>query len=287
MTAGLIDGKALAATVRSEAARGVEAFAADHGRPPGLAVVLVGDDPASHVYVKNKRKAAAEVGIRTIDHAPPAAIRQSDLIALVDRLNADETIDAILVQFPLPAHLDAQAVVRRVDPAKDADGLHPENAGLLAMGTPRLVPCTPRGIVKLIDAAGTPIEGKDAVVVGRSNLVGKPVAQLLLARNATVTVCHSRTRDLAAAVGRAEILVAAIGRAEFVRGSWIRPDATVIDVGMNRRQDGTLAGDVEFAAARERAAWITPVPGGVGPMTIACLIENTLQAARARMARMG
>jgi len=281
----LIDGKAVAAAVRDEVRVEAAAFRAAHGRGPGLATVLVGDDPASATYVRNKRKACADCGIESIGHELPANMSQAALLAVVAELNARRDVDGILVQLPLPSGLDAGAVVEAIDPAKDADGLHPANQGRLVAGLPGPRPCTPLGILRLLDSAGTDLKGARAVVVGRSNLVGKPVALLLLERHATVTICHSRTRDLAGEVGRADVLVAAIGQPRFVQGAWIKPGATVIDVGTNRLADGKLVGDVDFAAACERAAAITAVPGGVGPMTIAMLLKNTVAAARLRAER--
>ncbi len=283
--ATLIDGKAVAAAVRDEVRVEAAAFRAAHGRGPGLATVLVGDDPASATYVRNKRKACADCGIESIGHELPANTSQAALLAVVAALNARRDVDGILVQLPLPGGLDAGAVVEAIDPAKDADGLHPANQGRLVAGLPGPRPCTPLGILRLLDSTGTDLKGARAVVVGRSNLVGKPVALLLLERHATVTICHSRTRDLAGEVGRADVLVAAIGQPRFVQGAWIKAGATVIDVGTNRLADGKLVGDVDFAAACDRAAAITPVPGGVGPMTIAMLLKNTVAAARLRAER--
>lgn len=290
MTATLLDGKALAAQVRDEVRRAVLAFTAEHGRPPGLEVVLVGEDPASQVYTRNKERAAKEVGIRGVLHRLPATTTEAELLALVDRLNRDETVDGILVQLPLPKHLPERTVTDAIAPAKDVDGFHPMNAGLLAAGRPALVPCTPRGCMRMIEASGAKLDGAHAVVVGRSNIVGKPVAQLLLAANATVTIAHSRTKDLPALCREADVLVAAVGRAELVRGDWIKPGAIVIDVGINRAPPlapggkDRLVGDVAFDEAKARAGYITPVPGGVGPMTIAYLLENTLTAATRRLA---
>ena len=280
-TAKILDGKALAARIRGELAVETARLRAG-GIEPGLAVVLVGDDPASQIYVRNKTNACAQAGIRTFDHHLPATTPDSELLSLVARLNTDPGVDGILIQLPLPRGLDARRVLFSVDPAKDVDGIHPENVGRLLMGEPRFVACTPFGIVKLIEEAQLPLAGANAVVVGRSNMVGKPMGALLLNADATVTMCHSKTRDLAEVVGRADVVVAAVGRTEMVRGAWIKPGAVVIDVGINRGADGKLKGDVEFAAAAERARAITPVPGGVGPMTIACLIENTVEAARRR-----
>jgi len=293
MSATILDGKALAASVREEVKKGVSAFAKEHGRAPGLEVVLVGADPASQIYTRNKEKAAAEVGIRGKLHVLPESTTEAELLAMLDRLNADDTVDGILVQLPLPKQIKEQRVLDAIRPDKDVDGFHPMNAGLLASGRPALVPCTPRGSMKLIALAGASLEGKRAVVVGRSNIVGKPMAQLLLAANATVTMAHSRTKDLAAVCREADVLVVAVGKAELVRGDWVKPGAVVIDVGMNRLDvpgettaDGKpktrLAGDVAYEEAKLVASAITPVPGGVGPMTIACLLENTLIAAKAR-----
>ena len=278
MAAKILDGKALAARIRAGLVDEARALTA-RGVQPGLAVVLVGDDPASHIYVRNKTKACEEAGIRTFDHRLPATTPEADLLALVAKLNADPAVDGILVQVPLPPGINARRVLLAVDPAKDVDGFHPDNLGRLLMGEPRFIACTPFGIMKLIEEAGVPLSGAEAVVVGRSNTVGKPIAALLIAADATVTVCHSRTRDLAAAVGRADVLVAAIGRPEMIRGAWIKPGAVVIDVGMNRNDEGKLCGDVDFAGVKEVAGWITPVPGGVGPMTRAMLLVNTIEAA--------
>ncbi len=247
---------------------------------PGLDVVLVGDDPASLVYTRNKEKMSNEVGMRGRLHTLPAGASEAEVIALVASLSADPAVDGILVQLPLPRHLNEQRVLDAIDPMKDVDGLLPRNAGLLALGRPGLVPCTPRGAMRLLAETGTPLAGARAVVVGRSILVGKPMAQLLLAQHATVTIAHSRTRDLAAVCREADVLVAAVGKPRMIQGDWVKEGATVIDVGINRTPEGKLVGDVDTEAAAERAAWITPVPGGVGPMTIACLLENTLIAAR-------
>ena len=277
MTATIIDGKAFAARLRSEIATAV----AELPRAPGLAVVLVGDDPASAVYVRSKGKQSVEVGMRSFEHRLPADTAQTDLIALVERLNADDAVDGILVQLPLPKHLDDLAVISAIDPDKDVDGLHVVNAGRLASGLPGLVSCTPLGCMMLIKDQLGDVSGKIAVVIGRSILVGKPVAQLLLAANCTVTMAHSRTRDLPDVVRRADIIVAAVGRPEMVTADWIKPGACVIDVGINR-VDGKLIGDVAFDEVRAVAGSITPVPGGVGPMTIACLLQNTLMSAQRR-----
>ena len=278
MTATLIDGKAVAASLRAALAMRVAALPFR----PGLAVVLVGDDPASAVYVRNKDRAAASVGIAARTIRLPADTAQAALLAQVAALNADPAVDGILVQLPLPRHLDARDVIAAIDPAKDVDGLHPVNAGRLADGDPMLVPCTPLGVMKLLAAHSVPLRGARALVLGRSNLVGRPVAALLLNADTTVTVAHSRTLDLAEECRRADILVAAVGRPELVRGDWLKPGAVVIDVGINRQNDGSLVGDVAFAEAQAVASAITPVPGGVGPMTIACLLDNTVEAALRR-----
>jgi len=245
-------------------------------------VVLVGDDPASHVYVKGKHKAAAEVGVTTFDHKLPAETSQADLLELVGRLARDPNVHGILVQLPLPKHIDATLVLDSIPPGKDVDGFHPENIGLLAQGRPRFVAATPKGCMRLLAESGVELAGANAVIVGRSNIVGKPMSLLLTNANATTTVCHSKTRDLPAVVSSADVVVAAMGRARFIRGEWIREGAVVIDVGINRSEDGKLVGDVDYPAALERAAAITPVPGGVGPMTIACLLENVASAASRR-----
>ena len=273
-----IDGKRVAAVVRSEVRERV-ARLASRGVVPGLATVLVGDDPASRLYVGNKETACEEVGMRSFGHRLAASTGQAELLALVRELGRRRDVHGILVQLPLPPPLEARAIIETLPPEKDVDGLHPVNQGRLLAGEPGLRPCTPLGVLRLIDETGVALKGAHAVVVGRSLLVGKPVALLLLERHATVTVCHSRTVDLGAEVGRADVLVAATGQAGLVRGVWIRPGAVVIDVGMNRGPDGKLCGDVEFAAACERAAHITPVPGGVGPMTVAMLLANTVSAA--------
>ena len=285
MTATILDGKALAATLRARVAIEAAAFLAANGRAPGLATVLVGENPASEVYVRNKRRQAGEVGIVSFHHALAAAASEAELLALVARLNADPAVDGILVQLPLPAHIAEAAeaaVIDAVDPEKDVDGFHVVNTGRLAAGLPGLVPCTPLGCMDLIALGPNPPAGARAVVIGRSNIVGKPVAALLLAASATVTVAHSRTRDLPEVCREADILVAAVGRAEMVRGDWIKPGATVIDVGITRLPDGKLVGDVAYVEAVQVAGAITPVPGGVGPMTIARLLANTLVAARGR-----
>jgi methylenetetrahydrofolate dehydrogenase (NADP+) / methenyltetrahydrofolate cyclohydrolase len=279
MTAGIIDGKAIAQDVRSEIATDVAAWVAG-GRPaPGLATVLVGDDPASAVYVGGKQRASAEVGIEGFDHRLPQDTPHDAVAALLEQLNADDRVSGILLQLPTPPQVDGPALTELIDPAKDVDGLTPISAGLLAKGRPGLRPCTPQGVIELLRRHDVELEGAEAVVVGRSDLVGKPLASLLLAANATVTTCHSRTKDLAAVCRRADVLIAAVGRGRMVKADWVKPGAVVIDVGMNR-VDGKLAGDVDFDAVKEVAAAITPVPGGVGPMTIAFLLRNTLQAAR-------
>ena len=282
MTAAVIDGKAVAAGLLVAVQERAAACSA-RGAAPGLAVVLVGDDPASQVYVRTKEKRAAEIGLLTRDHRLPASTDTPTLLALIAELNADPAVDGILVQLPLPRQVDSEAVLRAIDPAKDVDGFHPDNLGLLMLGTPRFVACTPQGCMRLLAAAKVELAGKRALVVGRSTIVGKPMAQLLMHADATVTISHSRTVDLAAEVARAEVLVAAIGRSEHIRGEWIREGAVVIDVGMNRLAGGRLVGDVEYAAAAERASAITPVPGGVGPMTIACLLSNVVDAAERRV----
>ena len=279
--ARILDGKATAAAVRAEVAERTAALVSAHGVQPGLAVVLVGEDPASQVYVRNKDKAATTAGFAVRTEKRPADIAQDELLALVGELNADPSVHGILVQLPLPKGLDEDAVVRAIDAAKDADGLTPASVAALWMGAPGLRPCTPAGCIELLDRHDIAIEGKRAIVIGRSQLVGKPLAALLLARNATVTLAHSRTVDLAARCREADIVVAAVGVEELVRGDWIQPGAVVLDVGINRKADGKLTGDVCFEEAVERASWITPVPGGVGPMTIAMLLANTLAAAEA------
>jgi methylenetetrahydrofolate dehydrogenase (NADP+)/methenyltetrahydrofolate cyclohydrolase len=290
MTARILDGKALAETVRVEVRAGVEMFRAQHGRVPGLDVVLVGEDPASVVYTRNKERASNEVGLRGRLHRLPESTPEDEIAGLVRQLNADPAVDGILVQLPLPRAVRAVAILDLIDAAKDVDGFHPTNAGLLALGRPgAIVACTPAGCMRLIALAGAKLEGQNAVVVGRSNTVGKPMAQLLMAANATVTVAHSRTRDLPAVCRQADVLVAAAGRPHMIRGDWVKPGAVVIDVGTSRLAlaDGKtkLAGDVAFDEVREVAGFITPVPGGVGPMTIAMLLANTVEAAVRRAAR--
>ena len=281
MAARVIDGKAFAAALRGRIAQGVTKLA----RAPGLAVVLVGDDPASAVYVRAKDRACREAGMASFEHRLPATVSQEELVALVKTLNADPAVDGILVQLPLPGHIDANVIIATIDPDKDVDGFHPVNAGRLATGLHGFVPCTPLGCLMLLKDVRGNLTGLDAVVVGRSNIVGKPMAQLLIGESCTVTVAHSKTQDLTAVVRRADIVVAAVGRAEMIRGDWIRPGATVIDVGINRVATDTgskLVGDVAYAEAAQVAGAITPVPGGVGPMTIACLLQNTLTSATRR-----
>jgi methylenetetrahydrofolate dehydrogenase (NADP+) / methenyltetrahydrofolate cyclohydrolase len=302
VTAQMIDGKAVAAGVEQELFEEI-AELMRRGIRPGLAAIRVGEDPASELYVRSKAVKAEQLGLRSQARVLPATISQEDLAAEIDELNRNDEVDGILLQLPLPQHLDADPLLRRILPEKDVDGFHPESVGNLHLDRPALAPCTPAGAIRLIESTGEAIEGKRAVIVGRSNIVGKPVAAMLLQRNATVTICHSRTKDLPEVVRSGEIVVAAIGRPYMIRGEWIREGAIVIDVGINRvtsedappslpetkrgiiaRKGSTVVGDVEFAAAAERASWITPVPGGVGPMTIAMLMKNTVQAARARRA---
>ena len=285
MTAKIINGKSFAEGVRAAVAAAVPAFEAAAGRKPGLAVVLVGDDPASQVYVRNKGLATEAAGMASFEHRLPASTPEADLLALVRQLNQDNAVDGILVQLPAPPHIREIAVIETIDPAKDVDGLHPMNIGRLVAGRSGMVPCTPLGCLMLLKHALGDLSGLEAVVVGRSNLVGKPMAQLLLAESCTVTVAHSRTRDLPDVVRRADIVIAAVGRAEMIRGSWIKPGAAVIDVGINRVMSDDkvrLVGDVAFDEVAATAGWVTPVPGGVGPMTIAVLLRNTLVAAHAR-----
>jgi methylenetetrahydrofolate dehydrogenase (NADP+) / methenyltetrahydrofolate cyclohydrolase len=283
MSAQIIDGKSIAEQVRREVADDVAAWVAAGNEPPGLATVLVGEDAASAVYVGGKQKATKEVGMRGFDHRLAADTPQAEVEALLEQLNGDPEVSGILLQLPTPGHIDGNGLTWMIDPAKDVDGLTPVSAGLLAKGRPGLRPCTPAGCMELLDRHDVALEGAEAVVIGRSDLVGKPVAQMLLARNATVTVCHSRTRDLPEVCRRADVLIAAVGRPRMVQGDWVKEGATVIDVGINRVEEG-LVGDVDFDAAAERAALITPVPRGVGPMTIAMLLQNTLEAAKARVA---
>ena len=291
MSAIILDGKALAESVRAEVRVGVDAFRAKHGRVPGLDVVLVGEDPASQVYTRNKEKASNEVGMLGRLHRLPVDAPEAQVLELLAQLNADPLVDGILVQLPLPKQVNEQKVLDLILPEKDVDGFHPINAGLLASGRPGLVPCTPVGCMRLLTLAGADLKGARAVVVGRSNIVGKPVAQLLLAQHATVTIAHSRTKDLPGVCREADVLIAAVGKAEMIRGDWVKPGAIVVDVGINRVDSGKgdgktrLVGDVAFAEVQEHARAISPVPGGVGPMTIACLLQNTLTAATRRIAK--
>jgi methylenetetrahydrofolate dehydrogenase (NADP+)/methenyltetrahydrofolate cyclohydrolase len=280
MSAQILDGKAIAADLRQDIKRKVAQRSTAGQRAPGLAVVLVGENPASQVYVRNKRRACVEVGFHSELHELSADTSQAQLLDLVDQLNAKTEIDGILVQLPLPEHIDEEAVIERILPTKDVDGFHPYNVGRLALRMPVLRPCTPKGIMTMLGRTGRELSGLDAVIIGQSNIVGRPMALELLAARCTITVCHSRTKDLADKARAADILVAAVGRPEFVPGDWVKPGALVVDVGINRLQNGKLCGDVDFAGASERAGWITPVPGGVGPMTIATLLENTLHAAQ-------
>ena len=282
MTAHRIDGKQIAADLLNKVTRRVEARIAAGKSAPGLAVVLVGNDPASSVYVGSKRKRCEETGVLSHSYDLPADTTEDELLALIDRLNNDPGVDGILVQLPLPKHIDADTVIERINPAKDVDGFHPYNLGRLAQRRPLLRPCTPRGVMTLLESTGQALAGLDAVVIGASNIVGRPMALELLMARCTVTICHSKTRDLAAKVAAADLVVAGVGIPAFVKGEWIKPGAIVIDVGINRLEDGRLVGDVEFAPAAERAGWITPVPGGVGPMTVATLLENTVDAAERR-----
>lgn len=277
--AQIIDGKKISAEVRAELKAEVAELKAK-GLTPGLAVVLVGENPASQIYVRNKTKACEEVGIKSFQHTLPGDVKEEALISLIRGLNADTGVHGILVQLPLPSHMDSDSVLDLISPSKDVDGFHPYNMGRLMIGNALLQPCTPYGIMRLLDSTGIDASGKNAVIIGRSNIVGKPMAMMLLKRNATVTICHSKTKDLPEKVREAEILVAAIGRDRFVKGDWIKEGAIVIDVGMNRAPDGRLTGDVDFDAASLKASHITPVPGGVGPMTIAMLLKNTVAAAR-------
>jgi len=276
MAAQLLDGKALAAELRHQLQQQVKSQIDQGIRPPGLAVVLVGQDPASQIYVRNKRKACEDVGILSKAYDLPTSTSEEELLSLLDQLNTDEMIDGILVQLPLPAHINAEKVIERIVPHKDVDGFHPYNMGRLALRMPLLRSCTPKGVMSLLAKANLNLDGLDAIIVGQSNIVGRPMALELLAARCTITVCHSRTRDLQHKVRQADLVVVAIGKPEFVRGDWIKPGAIVVDVGMNRLVDGKLVGDVDFTGAAQQASWITPVPGGVGPMTIASLLENTV-----------
>jgi len=279
MVAQIIDGKAIAAKIRGEIANDVKILASQ-GVQPGLAVVLVGEDPASKVYVSMKEKACQDVGIFSDEHKLPAETSETELLALIDKLNRDARIHGILVQLPLPKQIDTEKVLEAISPTKDVDGFHPYNVGRLVVGKPLFQPCTPYGVMVMLKETGVDLKGKEVVVIGRSNIVGKPVALMCLQQHATVTICHSRTRDLAAKVGQADVVIAAVGIPEMIRGEWIKPGAVVIDVGVNRVGDRKLVGDVEYAAASERAAAITPVPGGVGPMTITMLLYNTVESAK-------
>jgi len=278
----IIDGKAIAAQMREEIAAGT-AQLKDKGVTPGLAVVLVGEDPASQVYVRMKEQACEKAGIFSDEHKLPATTTEAQLLALIDELNNDSRIDGILVQLPLPGHIDEGKILEAISPQKDVDGFHPYNVGRLVTGNPLFRPCTPYGVMKMLEYSKVDLNGKEVVVVGRSNIVGKPVALMCLAEHATVTICHSRTKDLAAQVGKADVVIAAVGRPEMIKGDWIKPGAVVIDVGVNRVGEKKLVGDVEFEAAKERASAITPVPGGVGPMTITMLLFNTLESAKRRV----
>jgi methylenetetrahydrofolate dehydrogenase (NADP+)/methenyltetrahydrofolate cyclohydrolase len=281
----IIDGKAVAKDVQRHIKEEVEGLERRWGMAPGLGVVLVGDDPGSHIYVRNKEKACKEVGIKSFEHLLPATISEKELLAVVNQLNKDKNVHGILVQLPLPAHIRTEKILEAISPYKDVDGFHPVSQGMLLLGGDGFRPCTPMGIMRLLEFAGCDPKGKNAVVVGRSNIVGKPVALMLLEKHATVTICHSRTASLRDEVGRADILVVAIGKAGLVRGDWVKRGAVVIDVGINRMPSGKLCGDIEFETAKERAAAITPVPGGVGPMTICMLLYNTLKAAKDSLQR--
>jgi methylenetetrahydrofolate dehydrogenase (NADP+)/methenyltetrahydrofolate cyclohydrolase len=283
MAGQIIDGKAIAADIRREVREASDRLAAQGKRRPGLAVVLVGDDPASHVYVRNKRAACEECGFVSVSHDLPHSATQTELLSLIERLNTDDAIDGILVQVPLPDHIDERAVIEAIAPAKDVDGFHPYNVGRLALRNPLMRPCTPYGVIRLLERCGINPKGMHSVVVGASNLVGRPMALELLLAGATVTVCHRFTQDLRAHVASAELLIVAVGKPGLIPGEWIKPGAVVVDVGINRMPDGKLCGDVQFDVARERASWITPVPGGVGPMTVAILMKNTLESAQQRL----
>jgi methylenetetrahydrofolate dehydrogenase (NADP+) / methenyltetrahydrofolate cyclohydrolase len=284
MTATLIDGTAIAARCRAESAQAAAACLAA-GRRPGLAVIQVGDSAASRIYVRNKIRACEEAGFHSVSDALPEATTEQQLLDRIDALNADPAVDGILVQLPLPPHIDSRKVIEAIDPEKDVDGFHLVNAGALMTGSPRLVPCTPLGVMRLLEHTGIALRSTRAVVVGASNLVGKPLFHLLLQAGATVTICNSKTVDIPSHTGQADVLVVAVGRPDMITGDMIKPGAVVVDVGINRRQDGSLCGDVEFTSASERAGWITPVPGGVGPMTIAMLLENTVRIAQRRIAK--
>ena len=275
----IIDGKTIAAGIREEVRVEVDRLKREKGITPALAVILVGDNPASRIYVKNKGKASSEAGIRSIEHILPQDAKEKEILSLISRLNNDPSVHGILVQLPLPAHIDEHSIVEAVSPQKDVDGFHPYNIGRLVTGRPTFEPCTPKGIMKLLDATGVPLSGKEAIVIGRSNIVGKPLAFMLLKRDSTVTICHSKTENLPEKIHSSDIVIAAIGKAGFVKGEWIKQGAVVIDVGINRTDKG-LVGDVEFREAGKRASYITPVPGGVGPMTIAMLLSNTVEAVK-------
>lgn len=282
MNSQIIDGKQVAGDLINRIKEGVDKRLAAGHRAPGLAMILVGDNPASKVYVRNKEKACARSGILSFMHRMPDTMTQDELLTLIDQLNRDNAVDGILVQLPLPNHIDDEAVLNSISPDKDADGFHPYNMGRLAIGAPSFRPCTPRGVMTLLKHTEINLMGMDAVIVGRSNIVGRPMALELIQESATVTVCHSKTKNLPDKVRAADLVVAAVGRPEFVKGDWIKPGAVVIDVGINRTDEGKLVGDVEFESAKQRAAWITPVPGGVGPMTVASLLENTFDSAEIR-----
>lgn len=284
MSGRIIDGKAIAAEFRREVREGSDRLAAQGKRRPGLAVVLVGDDPASHIYVRNKRAACEECGFVSVSHDLPHSATQTELLSLIERLNLDAAIDGILVQVPLPDHIDERAIIEAIAPAKDVDGFHPYNVGRLVLRNPLMRPCTPYGVIRMLEYCGLSPKGQHAVVVGASNLVGRPMSLELLLAGATVTVCHRFTTDLRTQVERAELLVVAVGKPGLVPGDWIKRGAVVVDVGINRMPDGKLVGDVQFESARARAGWITPVPGGVGPMTVAMLMKNTLESAQLRIA---
>ena len=278
MSAQILDGKAIAADIRNDIKTRVNQMVSDGQRPPGLVVILVGENPASQVYVRNKQRSCEEVGFFSELRKLPAETSQNELLAMIDELNGRDDVDGILVQLPLPKQIDEEAVIERILPTKDVDGFHPYNVGRLALKMPILRPCTPKGVMTMLERTGQNLEGLDAVIIGQSNIVGRPMALELLAARCTITVCHSRTKNLAEKVHNADVVVAAVGRPNFVPGEWIKPGALVIDVGINRLDDGSLCGDVNFSEAKEQAGWITPVPGGVGPMTIATLLENTLHA---------
>lgn len=282
--ASIINGKEIALAMRGQVKEQADALRSAHGVNPTLVVVLVGSNPASKVYVRNKGKACEEAAIRSLQHDLPEETTQDELLRLIERLNGDSEVHGILVQLPLPGHIDENLVLEAISPRKDVDGFHPYNMGRLVAGAPLLMPCTPYGVMRMLESIGYDLAGREAVIIGRSNIVGKPMALMLLHKSATVTICHSKTKDLPAKVLAADLVVAAIGRPQFVKGGWIKPGAVVIDVGINRTESGALVGDVDFAAASERASYITPVPGGVGPMTIAMLLENTITAAKLSVA---